>query len=111
MGSAKALGMIGRALRWILKQAGKLLVGVFGTVLTVGASLVDQLAWLLGKAADLSKELGGHVKTLVMAIMKFLGKSVKAIAEASVAFLRWVLELLFGTLRNTAERALQFIGS
>jgi len=111
MGSAKALGMIGRALRWVLKQAGKLLVGVFGTVLTVGASLVDQLAWLLGKAADLSKELGGHVKTLVMAIMKFLGKSVKAIAEASVAFLRWVLELLFSTLRNTAERALQFIGS
>ena len=67
--------------------------------------------YLLGKAADLSKELGGHVKTLVMAIMKFLGKSVKAIAEASVAFLRWVLELLFSTLRNTAERALQFIGS
>lgn len=109
MGSAKVLTMIGRALTWILKQAGKLMVGVFGTVLTVGATLVDQLAWMLSKAADLSKEMGGHIKSLVMAIMRFLGKATNAAIDLSTAFLRWVLDLLFSSLRAVAVRALDMV--
>jgi len=105
-GSARALTMIGSALRWLLARARDLLVGAIGVTLTAGATVLDQLAWLLSKGAQLSKELAGGVKTLVGAIFRFLGRAVSATVSITVTFLRWVLDLLFTSLRAVAVRAL-----
>jgi len=109
MGSAALLTMIGKALRWLLEQAGRLVMGTLGTAITATATVLDQLAWLLARAAQLSKEVGGHVKTLIGAIFGFLGRKAAQAGDVTVAFLRWLLELLFGSLRAVALRALSFL--
>ena len=106
MGSATLLSMIGRALAWLLAKAGQLVMGGLGLTLTVGATVLDQVAWLLGRAAQLSGQLAGHVKTLIGAIFGFLGRKLHATADVTVAFLRWMLELLFSSLRAVGQRAL-----
>jgi triacylglycerol lipase len=109
MGSATLLAMIGRALRWLLAAAGKLVMGSVGIALTAGATVLDQLAWLLGHAAQLSKDIGSQLKSLIGAIFSFLGRKMVGAADVTVAFLRWVLALLFESLRAVALRAMALV--
>lgn len=104
MGSAKLLTMIGQPLLWVLAKAGKLVVGV---ALTAGATLLDQLAWLLGQGAALSREVGGYVRTLFQALIAFLGRTIAAGTDITAAFLRWTLALLFDALVTVAKRAVE----
>ena len=109
MGSATLLTMIGKALKWLLAKAGKLVMGGVGVALTVSATVLDQLAWLLGQAASLSKEIGGQIKGLIGAIFRFLGRTLAGVIDVTVAFMRWVLELLLQSLRTAAMRALSML--
>jgi triacylglycerol lipase len=109
MGSAKVLAMIGRALSWLMAKAGQMVLGGVGLGLAVGVTVLDQLAWLLTKAAQLSKEVGLQVSGLIKAIFAFLGRKAMAVGDVTVAFLRWILELLFSSLRSVAERVLALI--
>lgn len=106
MGSTKLLGMIGRALLWILKKCGEILVGALGTALTIGATVLDQMAWLIGKGLEFSVEVAGYVKHLISAIFKFLGRVVSATVSLTIDFLRWVLDLLFMSLSTMAAAAI-----
>jgi hypothetical protein len=109
MGSASALTMIGKGLRWLLARLKDLLVGAVGVTLTVSATLLDQLAWLLAKGAAASKEVARHVTGLMKAIFRFLGRVTLAVTDLTVGFLRWVLDLLFTSVRVVAERAVAFL--
>ena len=84
-------------------------VGAGAIALTAGATVLDQLAWLLGHAAQLSKDIGSQLKNLIGAIFSFLGRKVVGAADVTVAFLRWVLALLFESLRAVALRALALV--
>lgn len=110
MGSAKLLHMIGSALRWVLARAKDVLVGAVGTALAVGATVIDQIAWLLSRAAAACESIAAHVKTLVGSIFRFLGRTVQAGVSITAAFLRWSLDLLFTSLRAAALRALSLVG-
>ncbi len=110
MGSATLLSMIGRALAWLMAKSGKLVMGGVGLTLTVGATVLDQIAWLLSRAAQLSKEMAGHVKTLIGAIFRFLGRKIGEAVDVTVAFLRWLLQTLFSSLRAVGQRALSLLG-
>jgi triacylglycerol lipase len=109
MGSARLLSSIGRALAWLIAKAGKLVLGGVGLSLAIGATVLDQLAWLLGQAAQLSKEIGFQLAGLIAAIFSFLGRKAVQGVDVTAAFLRWLLELLFNSLRTVAERALALI--
>ena len=109
MGSAQLLSMIGRVLKWLLAKAGMLVMGAVGVTLTVGATLLDQLAWLLSRGVSASKELAGYVTTLIGAIFRFLGRTVSAATDITMAFLRWVLDLLFSSLSSVATQALALV--
>lgn len=109
MGSAKLLDMIGRALTWVLARAKDVLIGAVGTALAVGATVLDQVAWLLSRAAAACESIAGHVKTLVGAIFRFLGRTVQKGLSLTAAFLRWCLDLLFTSLRAAALRALSVV--
>jgi hypothetical protein len=109
MGSAKLLVMIGRALFWILKKSKDVLIQAVGTNLAVGATIIDQLAWLLSRAVDLSKEIAGYVKTIIAAIFRFLGRVVSATVSITTEFLRWVLNLLFTNLSSLAVNAIAVV--
>jgi hypothetical protein len=66
---------------------------------------LDQLAWLLTQAAHLQQEMRAHLRSLIGAILGFLGRKVAQVGEVTAAFLRWLLTLLFTSLRNAAQRA------
>jgi hypothetical protein len=110
MGSAKLLDMIGRALQYMLKQAGSVLSGGVGIGLTVFVTLLDRVAYMLTKAAQISLELGNGLVTLVNMIFRFLGRKAMQGAQITTAFLRWVLDLLFSSLSAAARRALSVLG-
>jgi hypothetical protein len=110
MGSAKLLDMIGRAIRYMLKMAGTVLnVGV-GGIATGAVTLLDWVAYMLTKAAQLTIELGNGLVTLVNMIFRFLGRKAMQGAQITTAFLRWVLDLLFSSLSAAARRALSVLG-
>ena len=110
MGSARLLGLIAEALSWLMKSAGSLLLGSINLQLTAGLTLLDQIAWLLSRAAHLSAQIGLHVKALVSAICRFLGRKTLEVGDVTASFLRWLLGLLFSSLRAAAQRALATLG-
>lgn len=105
MGSARLLDMIGRALAWMAAQAGKLVVAGLSIAVVNTFTTLDQLAWLLTQAAHLQQEMRAHLRILIGAILGFLGRKVAQVGEVTAAFLRWLLTLLFTSLRNAAQRA------
>ena len=110
MGAAKLLDMIGRALAYMIKAAGKVVGGAVGLAFTGGLTLLDQVAWMITKAAQIADEMNTGLQVLIGMIFKFLGRTVVKGTQITVAFLRWVLDMLFTTLRAAAHRALSFLG-
>jgi len=53
--------------------------------------------------------MGRGLATLVGMIFRFLGRAVPAGAQITTAFLRWVLDLLYTSVRTVAHRALSSI--
>jgi triacylglycerol lipase len=109
MGSSHLLSIIGQTLLWIIKEIKVLLVGTVGTAFSVGATVIDQLAWLISRGASVSVEISGYVKTLIFAIFRFLGRGVNKVESLTIAFVRWVLMLFFSTLLTMASNALSRI--
>lgn len=109
MGSTRLLGMISDALVWVLTQAQEILTAGVGVIAFATATVLDQLAFLLSRAAALSATIGGYVKTLIAAIFRFLGRTALTGVSLTTAFLRWCLDLLFTSLRAVAVRALSFV--
>lgn len=110
MGSARLVDMIGRALGYLLKSASTLAGKTLGVALAGQMTVLDQIAWLLTQAAQASAEIGRGLATLVGLIFRFLGRTVAQGVEITAAFLRWVLNLLFTSLRTAAHRALAVLG-
>ena len=107
---ARALQMIGKALAWLLRQVRGLLIGSAGLTLTAGMTVLDQLAWLLARGAQLTLEMSRYVGGIIAAIFRFLGRAIMTGAELTVQFVRWVLGMLFGTLSRLAGSTLSRLG-
>lgn len=107
--SAWGLWMITKALWWIMK---KVLTGVIGTALTLTATMLDQLAYLLYTGAAASKQIAGYIKSLIVRIFEWLGrKVVSTTISITATFVRWVLQLLIDTVATVARRALYSLPS
>ena len=106
MRSATALQLILSALDWILKQVGHAVGAGIGTALFAGTTVLDTLARLLYSGALQSIRLAEAVRNLLSAAMRFMGRAVVATVEITVAFVEYVLGLLFRFLSSMARRAL-----
>lgn len=106
MGSASLLTMIGRALVWVLQKTAGMLANAVSLGVTISATVLDQVAYLLSTGARLSIEVAGYIKTIIGAIFRFLGRTLSAGTDITMAFLRWVLDLLFTAVANAARAAL-----
>lgn len=104
--SSVALAMISNALLWILDRAAKTL----GLLIQAGMTVLDQLAAALHAATSLSKEIRAQLEQLVRVIFRFLGRPVQVLNDLSVAFLRWVLDLLLTSVKSIVARALALVG-
>ena len=99
--------MIAQALRWIIRKAISLGL-VFPACNALGGALtaVDLLATLVDQSAKLSKEIAEDVKTIMGAILRFLGRNAATAAELTHQFVRWVFDLLYGSVSAMANRAI-----
>ena len=105
MGSASLLEQILTVLQWILISALR------GAALVIGAgqTLLDRIASLLARGAELAVELAMYTEALVRAIFRFLGRTIATGVRLTTAFLRWVLDLLFTSISNVATQAINLI--
>lgn len=106
MYSAQVLWMITTCLHWILKQIASVVVG--SCALGV-ATVLDTLARTLTLGVLASVEISGYVRKLMIAILKFLGRSAQATTNFTSSFIRYVLDLLFRFLATAAAGALQLM--
>lgn len=105
MGSASLLNQILSVLQWILIRA------VQGAAFVIGAgqTLLDRIASLLARGAELAVELAMYTEALVRAIFRFLGRTVTAGVRLTTMFLRWVLDLLFTSISAVANQAVNLL--
>jgi triacylglycerol lipase len=104
--SATTLWMIMKALGWLLK---KILGGAVGITFTAAATILDQLAWLLHQGALMNVRIQESLVSIIQTIFGFLGRAASAVGDLTVAFVRWVLGLLWSSLQISAQRAVSTI--
>ena len=99
--------MIQQALQYVLKK----ILHAAGIALQVGISTgltcMDQLAMLLAKGIKISKDIFGHVKNLLIRILRALNKTITIGTDMSYSFIRWVLKSLSQAAYQTASMALR----
>ena len=100
--STFTLGMIGKAVQYILKVAGvSLQMG-----LIVGFTALDQLSYLLEHAWKASKTAASWVEYLIKKILRIVGHTLNVALNISVAFIRWVFQLLASAAGRLVNMAL-----
>jgi pimeloyl-ACP methyl ester carboxylesterase len=105
MGSAKLLGIITRAIAWVLQKSGQVLLAGIGVTVAVGATVVDKIAFLLHSGARLSSAIADEVNAIYRAIFQFLGRALSITGDITLGFMRWVLNLLFDSISMAARGA------
>ncbi|MEO7256100.1 MAG: lipase family protein [Casimicrobium sp.] len=102
---AYAFEMLGAALRWIIDASTDILAATVGPAALAAMTLLDQLAVMLERAAQLTARMSMYVTTLVGAIMRFAGRAAAQGVELTRSFIRWALQLLFTPIRQMANAA------
>lgn len=103
--SATALRLILSALDWIIKQVSK----IPGVLLFEGTTVLDALARLLYSGVLQSIEMAETIRNLLSAAMRFMGRTLTAAANITVAFIEYVLGLLFRFVSTIARRAVDML--
>jgi triacylglycerol lipase len=110
MFSGRLLKMINKAIHDMLSRLGAqslLSVSHYGT----GAfTVLDQMAEILARYAQASYKQTKEVVGMLNAIMAYLGRPTHAVADASVATIRWVFGLLHQSVNTMAKQAIQLVG-
>lgn len=110
MFNGRLLKLINKAIHDMLSRLGAqslLSVGNYGT----GAfTVLDQMAEILARYAQASHKQAKEVAGMLNAIMAYLGRSTYALADASVATIRWVFGLLHQSVTTMAKQAIQLVG-
>jgi len=107
MQSGASLWLILHALEAIVRGV----TGTIGLAATCGITLLDRLAQLLYSGVLISVKIAEQVKVLLAAMVKFLGHTLDAATQISVAFISWVFQRLFRVLATTALKAVYAIYS
>jgi len=106
MRSAALLERVAKGLLRLIAKAAIYVIGSgLSAVATATLTSLDFIAWLLARAATMADALRQEITGLVNAIFGFLGRVGNSLVSLTQAALRWVLNLLFDYLSNTARRA------
>jgi len=101
--AADSLAMIGKVLGWILEQEYQ----NWGIDCANSYTALDHLAHLVERGIKLTKQAEEQLKTVMNAILRFIGRSAVTISELTLAFVQWVLELFYSTIQTMAVQALR----
>lgn len=107
---ANSLALLGEAIIYVLKKVahivGVAVQGAFATQLT----LLDRLAMLLAKAAEVAVEVSVWVYHLVKKMAKLIGVTIKEGANLTVSFIRAVLMRVHQKISEMIWQAGQHVG-
>jgi hypothetical protein len=109
MYSCSSLRQILRALQWVLSSIQSVSSAITQFALSGGAIVVDVLAYLLYQGCLLSVEIAGYVKNILGAILRFLGRTISATTNITVAFIQFVLDMFFRVISSAASQALYLL--
>lgn len=100
--------LVQQALAYIIKKALYLAgVAIQNTLVTGISNFLDILAASLEVAAKKSVEVAGHIKNLMLKILKMLGVVVDTVKDITAAFIRWVLRRFLLAINQLVQFALR----
>jgi len=106
MYSVAGLNVIAQALRWLIRKALGFGLDTICLDMADSYTAADVMAKLLSQAPALSKELADDTRTVMSAVLQFLGRTTATPVDITYQFIRWVFDLLYGSLNAMANRAL-----
>ncbi len=107
--NARVYEMIGIALDWILRQCGTAMVIALQAAIGGTITMLDQLAYMLTRAVEISREISGYVQSLITIILKFIGRTAAKGVSLTEQFIRWVLDVMMSTMRSMVSGALSVL--
>lgn len=109
MFSGRLLKLINKAIHDMLSRLGAQSLLSVGHYRTGAFTVLDQLSEILARYAQASHKQAKEVAGMLNAIMAYLGRSTYAVANASVATIRWVFNLLHLSVNTMAKQAIQMV--
>lgn len=110
MFSGRLLKLINKAIHDMLTRLGAQSLLSVGHYRSGAFTVLDQMAEILARYAQASHKRAKEVAGMLNAIMAYLGRSTHALADASVATIRWVFNLLHQSVTTMAKQAIQLVG-
>lgn len=110
MFSGRLLKLINKAIHDMLTRLGAQSLLSVGHYRSGAFTVLDQMAEILARYAQASHKQAKEVAGMLNAIMAYLGRSTHALADASVATIRWVFNLLHQSVNTMAKQAIQLVG-
>jgi triacylglycerol lipase len=110
MFSGRLLKLINKAIHDMLSRLGAQSLLSVSHYRTGAFTVLDQMAEILARYAQASHKQAKEVAGILNAIMAYLGRSTYALADASVATIRWVFNLLHLSVNTMARQAIQLVG-
>jgi triacylglycerol lipase len=110
MFSGRLLKLINKAIHDMLSRLGAQSLLSVSHYRTGAFTVLDQMAEILARYAQASHKQAKEVAGMLNAIMAYLGRSTYALADASVATIRWVFNLLHLSVNTMAKQAIQMVG-
>ncbi|WP_341715015.1 lipase [Limnobacter sp.] len=110
MFSGRLLKLINKAIHDMLSRLGAQSLLSVSHYSTGAFTVLDQISEILARYAQASHKQAKEVAGMLNAIMAYLGRSTHALADASVATIRWVFNLLHLSVNTMARQAIQLVG-
>ncbi|RZO93931.1 MAG: lipase [Limnobacter sp.] len=110
MFSGRLLKLINKAIHDMLSRLGAQSLLSVSHYSTGAFTVLDQISEILARYAQASHKQAKEVAGMLNAIMAYLGRSTYALADASVATIRWVFNLLHLSVTTMAKQAIQLVG-
>ena len=101
--SSFTLGMIGKAISYILEAAG---IGI-QLIGIAGITLLDKLSYALDKAVQVSTEISGFVFMLLERILTLVGSGIRSVKSVTIDFIRWVFRQLSDAVYRMVNLAIK----
>ncbi len=103
------LWFLGKAVLHLLKLAMDVVGAGLQTLVTAGFTLLDALAFLLERAAQLSARINSMLGRVLSALMSALGRGVEGVRNITAAVLRFALSFLLTSLGTQVYRAIALV--
>ncbi|WP_291713812.1 lipase [Limnobacter sp. CACIAM 66H1] len=110
MFSGRLLKLINKAIHDMLARLGAQSLLSVAQYRTGAFTVLDQMAEILARYAQAGHKQAKEVAGMLNAIMAYLGRATHTVADASVATIRWVFNLLHLSVTTMAKQAIQLVG-